>query len=191
MRILVVDDDRDARILATRMLRQEFPGAEIAEPVDAAELTRAVEAAPADVLVSDLDLKWTDGFAVFAQVKGAHPNCCCIMFTGTGNEELAVRAMKAGFDDYLVKSPAQLRRLAASVRVALERRRERRELAESRELFRKELYHRLHNNLQIVVSLLRRTARTLRRSRGSRATGRPGAAHPVAEPAAGGVLSHR
>jgi two-component sensor histidine kinase len=79
------------------------------------------------------------------------------MFTGTGNEELAVRALKRGFDDYVVKGATQLRRLAMAVRSAYDRRRQLLELGESRDLVLKELYHRLHNNLQIVISLLRMT----------------------------------
>jgi two-component sensor histidine kinase len=83
------------------------------------------------------------------------------MFTGTGNEELAVRAMKAGFDDYVVKNPGQLKRLASSAKLAYERSAERRLLRDNRELLRKELYHRLHNNLQIVISLMGLTARAI------------------------------
>ncbi|MBW3617422.1 MAG: response regulator, partial [Proteobacteria bacterium] len=161
MRILVVDDDPDARTLTVRALGQEFPEAEIDQAMDPASLDAAVARASLQLLVSDYDLRWGDGLEVLALVKAAHPDCCSVMFTGTGNEEVAVRAMKAGFDDYLVKSPAQLRRLSASVRLTLERRDTLRRLEEGRELFRKELYHRLHNNLQIVISLLRRTAKRL------------------------------
>jgi DNA-binding response OmpR family regulator len=83
------------------------------------------------------------------------------MFTGTGNEELAVRAIKHGFDDYVVKGSRQLRRLATAVRSAYDRNNRLRELGENRELVLKELYHRLHNNLQLVISLLRMTEKTL------------------------------
>jgi two-component sensor histidine kinase len=83
------------------------------------------------------------------------------MFTGTGNEELAVRAIKHGFDDYVVKGTKQLRRLATAVRIAYDRSRELRELGENRNLVLKELYHRLHNNLQIVISLLRTTEKAI------------------------------
>jgi two-component sensor histidine kinase len=45
------------------------------------------------------------------------------------------------------------------VRLAWERASERRALTENRELLLQELYHRLHNNLQMVLSLLSLTAR--------------------------------
>jgi two-component sensor histidine kinase len=69
--------------------------------------------------------------------------------------------MKAGFDDYVVKSPGQLKRVASSAKLAYERNAERRLLKDNRELLRKELYHRLHNNLQIVISLMGLTARAI------------------------------
>lgn len=160
MRALFVDDDPDTRALAVRAVKQELPSLVVVEATDASGLERALQN-PVDILVSDFDLRWSDGFDVLGKVRAAFPDCTAVMFTGTGNEELAVRAMKSGFDDYVVKSPGQLRRLATSVRVAHERRKERRELAGNRELLRQELYHRLHNNLQIVISLMSMTARAV------------------------------
>jgi PAS domain S-box-containing protein len=56
------------------------------------------------------------------------------MFTGTGSEEIAVEAMKAGLDDYVLKSLKHLVRLRTAVRAALERveARERAALLETR-----------------------------------------------------------
>lgn len=159
MRILFVDDDPDTRALARRSVMQEFPDAQAVEAADRAGLAAALAAGPLHILVSDFDLGWIDGFEVFTMTREAHPGCIAVMFTGTGNEEMAVRAMKAGFDDYVVKAPGQLKRLAASVRVAWDRHAERTLLRENRELIRQELYHRLHNNLQLVISLMALTLR--------------------------------
>lgn len=160
LRILLVDDDPDARALAHRALRNEFADAELLEAGEP-QTFETLAGQPFDVLVTDYMVRWSDGFAVQARVKSASPDCCSVMFTGTGNEELAVRAMKSGFDDYLVKAPQQFRRLAAAVRQAHERREERRQLQQRSDILLRELYHRLHNNLQIVISLVRRTAKAL------------------------------
>jgi two-component sensor histidine kinase len=45
--------------------------------------------------------------------------------------------------------------------MAYERTQERQRLEENRDLVLKELYHRLHNNLQVVISLLRLTAKAM------------------------------
>ncbi|MDP8917336.1 MAG: response regulator [Pseudomonadota bacterium] len=161
MRILFVDDDPDTRALAIRAVAQEFPNAVIREASDLASLEEVLIERPPEILVTDFDLRWTDGIKIFDRVKAANPLCCTVMFTGTGNEELAVRAIKHGFDDYVVKGSKQLRRLAMAVRSAYERNNRLRELGENRELILKELYHRLHNNLQLVISLLRMTEKAL------------------------------
>ncbi|HEV7372277.1 sensor histidine kinase [Arenibaculum sp.] len=161
MRILIVDDDPDARTLAVRALRQELADPEIREVGSAADLDLALAEGVPDILVTDYDLRWSDGLRVLERVEAGQPLAAAVMFTGTGNEELAVRAMKGGFDDYVVKGPKQFRRLATSVRIAWERALERRELSENRNLVLKELYHRLHNNLQIVISLMGLTARAV------------------------------
>jgi two-component sensor histidine kinase len=161
MRILFVDDDPDTRALAIRAVAQEFPNAVIREAIDLVSLDEALMERPPEILVTDFDLRWTDGIKIFDRVKAANPLCCTVMFTGTGNEELAVRALKHGFDDYVVKGSKQLRRLATAVRSAYDRNNRLRELGENRDLLLKELYHRLHNNLQLVISLLRMTEKVL------------------------------
>lgn len=158
--MLIADDDPDFASLAARALQREFAGAEIIEATDATALAQGLAAEP-DLLVTDYALRWTDGFEVLDRLRAAWPGCPAVMFTGTGNEELAVRAIKAGFDDYVVKSPRQLRRLAAAARAAVTRADARRGLEENRDLLTKELYHRLHNNLQLVVGLIAFTARSM------------------------------
>ena len=160
MRVIVADDDPDTRALNSRALSQEMIDLDVVEVGSPASLEQALLAAP-DLLVTDYDLRWIDGFALFDMVKAAHPNCHAIMVTGTGNEDLAVRAMKAGFDDYVVKGRNQLKRLALTARLVVERGQTQRALSENRDLVLAELYHRLHNNLQIVISLIRQTEKSL------------------------------
>jgi FixJ family two-component response regulator len=59
--------------------------------------------------------------SVVREVKARYPNCPVIMFTATGNQQVAVDAMKSGLDDYVLKSPKHYVRLAAAVRTVLER----------------------------------------------------------------------
>ena len=57
------------------------------------------------------------------------------MFTGTGSEEIAVSAMKAGLDDYVIKSPEHYVRLAAAVRSAWQRSQQQQALKEFKQSY--------------------------------------------------------
>jgi PAS domain S-box-containing protein len=140
MRVLILDDDPDTRALVARVLKQEFGDLELVEIIDEAAFEAALQFRAPDLVVTDYDLRWTDGLSVFRTARAAFPDCPVIMFTGTGNEEVAVEAMKAGLDDYIVKSQKQLRRLGPSARAAVDRASQRRALnlaeARYRDLFR-------------------------------------------------------
>ena len=61
-----------------------------------------------DVIVSDYQMSGMDGIELFEMVKKAGYNIPFVLFTGKGREEVAIRALNAGIDFYLVKggSPA-------------------------------------------------------------------------------------
>ncbi len=129
LRVLIVDDNPHDRALAIHELRRSFAGMEPIEIGGPAELERVITAGGFDVVITDYALRWSDGLAVFGLVKERYPTCPVIMFTGTGTQEVAVAAMKAGLDDYVVKSPAHFVRLASAVGAALERASSRQRLA--------------------------------------------------------------
>lgn len=126
IRLLLVDDNPDDRALALRALRGEFPGAEAAEIRDAESLHSTLSRFRFDLAIVDYHLLWSNGLELLPRLRETAPGIPAIMFTGSGNEEVAVAALKAGFDDYVPKSPRHSARLAPSARMALDRARERR-----------------------------------------------------------------
>ena len=121
LKILLVDDNPDDRALVMRALSREFPGVHVEQVKDAQGLAQALDRGGFDLVSTDYQLKWTDGLAILRAVKASRPDCPVIMFTGTGSEEIAVEAMKAGLDDYVLKSPKHYIRLPGAVKKALER----------------------------------------------------------------------
>ncbi len=121
LRILLVDDDPDDRALAIHALRREFSELEVEEVADAAGFAAALEAGRFNAAVIDYRLRWGDGLSVLRAIKARYPDRPVVMFTGTGTEAVAVEAMKAGLDDYVVKAPQHVARLPVALRRALER----------------------------------------------------------------------
>lgn len=131
--IVLVDDNPDDRDLARHALGKEFPDWRFEDVADAAALDRTLALGDFRLVVTDFDLRWTTGLEVLRAVKANAPECPVIMFTASGDEEIAVRAMKSGLDDYVIKKAGHMTRLAAAARSALNAADARRRAAELRE----------------------------------------------------------
>src|SRR5437868_14452175 len=100
-------------------MEKDFPTCDIVEVSNLERLEEACSSAAFDLVITDYQMFWTDGLQVVQRVIALWPNAAIIMFTGTGNEEIAVQAMKAGVDDYVLKSPDQTHNFRAAVQKAL------------------------------------------------------------------------
>jgi two-component system cell cycle sensor histidine kinase/response regulator CckA len=119
LRILVIDESPRDRALIAESLRNGLPDSQVAEVRDPGELPAALERADFDVILADHRPSWIDAFVVLGKVRERHPDLPVILCTATGSEELAVAAMKAGFDDYVLKHPHHFPRLTSAIRSAL------------------------------------------------------------------------
>jgi|GEM_PF-3489023 len=120
-RLLLVDDNPEDRLLILRELSREFPNLRPEEIIDTEGLNHALNTGNFDLVITDYQLRWNEGLTVLREVKSRYPDCPVIMFTDSGSQEIAVEAMKAGLDDYIVKSPKHFVRLSLAVRSALQR----------------------------------------------------------------------
>ncbi len=114
-RILLIDDDPDDLDLVRIHLAREFPDLEVRQVDDLEGFERALAGPPPDVVVTDYHLGFADGLDLTRRLHDKDPDLPVILFTGTGNEEVAARAVTGGVDDYVIKSPRHLARLANSV----------------------------------------------------------------------------
>ena len=153
--ILLVDDIESDLIAYQRALRSTGYEILIAQTTEAA-LALAVERRP-EAIVVDYNLPDGTGLEFIGRLKeqcieNAHR---IIMLTGSGNESVAVAAMKGGASDYLIKDVAggHLKLLPAVVEQAL---REHDDLLAKREAERQlQLAANVYNNIQegILVTL--------------------------------------
>jgi PAS domain S-box-containing protein len=112
IRVLVVDDDADARELADHVLRER--GAEVETAASVSEALDALRRSLPDVLVSDISMPDTDGYELIAQVRGSVEPLAglpAIALTAFARGEDQVRALAAGYDAHLSK-PVDSRDLA-------------------------------------------------------------------------------
>ena len=121
IKALIIDDNPSDRALALRELKKLFPQLQYWEISDEKGFAKALGQNEFNLVITDYQLRWTTGLDILRRIKEVIPDCPVIMFTGTGSEEIAVSAMKAGLDDYVIKSPRHYVRLAAAVRSAWQR----------------------------------------------------------------------
>lgn len=118
-RILLIDDNPDDRTLIIRELHREFSQVQVIEIVDAQSFEQAMAQDQFEVVITDYQLLWTNGMKILQSVKAKYPYCPVIMFSSTGTQQTAIDAMKAGLDDYVLKSPKHYIRLTVSVKAMM------------------------------------------------------------------------
>lgn len=74
-----------------------------------------------DVVLSDLGLPDSQGLETFIRIHTIYPDLPIIVLTGLHDEELAVKAVRSGAQDYLVKGRVESESLLKSIRYSVER----------------------------------------------------------------------
>jgi two-component system NtrC family sensor kinase len=100
-RVLVVDDNESLLRGYQRALVQEGYRVEIA--INGQSALEAIEAAPFDVILADLDLPDTNGMEVLSRVREQDVDVPVVLITGNPSLETAITAMELGAMRYLVK----------------------------------------------------------------------------------------
>jgi DNA-binding NtrC family response regulator len=117
-RILVVDDSPDTLEVVRRNL--SAAGYEVRTVPGVAEAVRALNAAPADLVITDLRMPKASGLDLIRHVRENHAAAEIIMITGYASVPGAVEAMQTGAYSYLAK-PFTDAELLEAVGQALER----------------------------------------------------------------------
>lgn len=130
LRVLLIDDNQGDRLLAIRELKKAFSDLQVQEVSEADELTQALEVGAFELVITDYQLRWSNGLDILQTIKSRYPHCPVIMFTNSGSEEVAVKGMKQGLSDYVLKGKP-LYRLAIAVQESLDKEQLRREYEET------------------------------------------------------------
>ncbi len=103
LRVLLVDDDDDARELFAMVLTEA--GAEVRAAADAKEAMRAAIQWPPGVVVSDLVMPGTDGFSLLRELRSMHHlrRMPAIAVSGMASAPDRENALAVGFQEHLEK----------------------------------------------------------------------------------------
>jgi PAS domain S-box-containing protein len=122
LRVLVVDDEADARALLRQLL--EECGAEVVAAAGVEEALALLQSARPDLLVSDIGMPGADGYQLLERVRALRDpvlaNLPAIALTAFARSEDRTRALRSGFVLHLSK-PVESAELVASVASAARR----------------------------------------------------------------------
>ena len=117
--LLLIEDDKVDQMAFERFVKRENLPYEHVIAGSVAEATTILKSTSFDVIISDYMLGDGTSFELFDLCKGTP----VIITTGSGDEDIAVQAMKLGASDYLIKDPEgnYLTILPVTVNLALKR----------------------------------------------------------------------
>ena len=117
-RILIVDDEANARAALSEILRDEGYATETA--ADGFKALGKLEEFAPDVILTDLKMPGLDGIAFMEKAKAAAPGAVFVVMTAFGTIGSAVAAVKKGAENYLTK-PLEYEALSAVIERAMEK----------------------------------------------------------------------
>jgi DNA-binding NarL/FixJ family response regulator len=102
-RLLLVDDHDIVRLGLMTLLNDQPDMEVIGEASTAGEGIKAAEKLMPDVILMDIRLPGEGGIEACQQVTSRHPSCKVVMLTSFADDELVVRAIRAGAVGYVLK----------------------------------------------------------------------------------------
>lgn len=172
MKIVMIDDSESYRELCRSLLERVYgPELEIFEESNAVDGLETCRAVQPDCVLLDYTLPDMTGLQFLDRLNSggsSEPSFPVVLLTGMNSDELHSDATRSGAQEYLLKDRLNGQRLALAILKATQKvglirelREEHARLARSlaeKEVLLKELHHRVKNNLQVIVSLLRMQA---------------------------------
>ena len=166
--ILLVDDHPDQAHVVEHVLRRYQPDWEVTMATSGSACLERLAIGTFPVVILDYNLPGMDGLEVLRRIVESHPASSVIVVAGQGDEGIAVRAMKGGAADYLVKGEEFLTSLPTVVDKVIERDRGKRALVDAqrrlREFTQISLDLSMASDLDRAAQILADGARVLTRS---------------------------
>lgn len=123
-RVLLVEDDIDtARLVRRRLERSPRARFQVTHAPDLQLAFGLLEKEPFDAILLDLSLPDGDMMSTLAAMGAVARHVPVVVLTGHSDEDLALLAIRAGAQDYLMKDEQNARTVVRSLLHAIERKR--------------------------------------------------------------------
>ena len=129
--LLVEDNPGDARLLRETLAEAQNINIDICHVDNLQNAYQQLKSSPFDVVLLDLSLPDATGFEAFVWLYAQSPQVPIIILTGLDDQQLAIKAIRKGAQDYLVKGMIDSARLVHSISYAIERHQMKQALKES------------------------------------------------------------
>ncbi len=133
--LLIEDHPGDARLIELLLGEVRGSAFEILHADRLASGLARCQVEDVDIIFLDLSLPDSAGLDTFLKVHAQIPNVPILVLTGFADEDLAIRAVREGAQDYIVKGELDGNLLARACRYAIERHRAEQALRESEERY--------------------------------------------------------
>jgi DNA-binding NtrC family response regulator len=110
-KILLIEDNKDHSELITRSLREGLADVQIQQASRVKEGIELLKKKNFDLILTDFYLPDSRGEAHIRLLSKMVPETPIIIITGQGDEKTAARSIKAGADDYIIKTREALQAL--------------------------------------------------------------------------------
>lgn len=159
--LLIEDNPGDARLIREMLRESTASGTASVQLRHADRLSTGLEQlhteAVTHVVLLDLSLPDSSGFNTFKAVREAVPGVAVVVLSGLDDQDLAVKAVQEGAQDYLVKGQVDGGTLLRAMRYAVERQRLeqlRRELERQRDEFFSSVSHDLRTPVAAIKAAI-------------------------------------
>jgi signal transduction histidine kinase len=101
--VLLVDDDAALLDALPELIRLRLPGVAVVTAESALDALDRLEAFDFDAMISDIKMPGMDGIALVERANAVRPAMPAILITGHGQQDLLLRALRAGARDFVQK----------------------------------------------------------------------------------------
>ncbi len=137
LRILLVEDSSDQVLLTERAFRRAGSETQMVSVKDGEACLDLLSRERFSAVIVDYHLPQMDGTELIRRIRESGLQVPVIMVTGQGDEEVAVKAMKSGASDYIVKTQGYFKNLPIAVERAIETSELQARLKDSEERYRR------------------------------------------------------